>query len=294
MAEGSVPERRVDAPRCLLSSPASRPALMAKAAASAADTIMIDLEDAVFPDGKDAARAVAVDAIGRLDWRGRRVLVRINALDTQWGLRDLLDVCRVDRLDGVLVPKIESADDVRFLGRLLEGLGRDRGRALELHVLIESARAVAHVEAILGAGPLIVSASFGSGDYAISVGSLDGLIGSSGVPPDRLPFEYAKGRFVTGCHAYDVTPLDGPFPQVTDIEGCRQAARLGRGLGFSGKWAIHPGQIAVVHEEFGPLPEQRVWARRVVEALTDARSRNVGAVQMDGRLVEAAHLNLAE
>jgi len=267
---------------------------MAKAAASSADTIMIDLEDAVFPDGKAEARGVAAAAIDRQNWGPRRVLVRCNGLDTEWGIDDLIELSRTGRLDGFLVPKVEARDDVVFLARLLEGLGRARGRPFELHILIESARAVARVEEILGAGPAIVSASFGSGDFAFSVGLLDRLAGTTPPDPGRLPFEHAKARFVTACHAFGIAPLDGPFPRVDDDTGCRDAARLGRALGFTGKWAIHPAQIAIVNEAFGARPEQLVWARRVVEALADARSRNVGAVQLDGRLVEAAHRAVAE
>jgi len=269
--------------------------MMPKAAASAADTIMIDLEDAVFPDGKVQARGVAREAVAALDWGQRRVLVRCNGLDTEWGLRDILDLGPVSRLDGVLVPKVETPDDVRFLARLLDGLGHERERPVELHILIESARALARVEDILAAGPEIVSASFGSGDYAFSVGSLDGLVDDGDAPaPARLPFEQAKARFVTACHAFGVTPLDGPFPRVDDAAGCRHAAGLGRELGFTGKWAIHPGQIGIVNETFAPRPEHVEWARRVVAALADAKARQVGAVQVNGRLIEAAHLTVAE
>jgi malyl-CoA/(S)-citramalyl-CoA lyase len=273
MGEAHGLGRRLAAPRCLLSSPASRPVLMQKAAASAADTVMIDLEDAVFPDSKEEARAVAIDALETLDWGKRRVLVRVNGLDTPWGLRDVVDISRVARLDGVLVPKVESAEDVRFLHRLLEGLGRGR-EPLELHVLIESARAVGVVEAILGAGP-IVSASFGSGDYAISVGALDGLVGLP-EPAERagvLPFEHAKARFVTACHASGVAPLDGPYPNVKDDAGCEEACRLGRALGFVGKWAIHPGQISIVNDAFAPGPARSSRRSRTPRHAASGRCR---------------------
>ncbi len=192
------------------------------------------------------------------------------------------------------MPKVETPDDVRFLARLLDGLGQERGRPVELHILIESARALARVEDILDAGPEIVSASFGSGDYAFSVGSLDGLVDDGDAPaPARLPFEHGQGRFVTACHAFGVTPLDGPFPRVDDAAGCRHAAGLGRELGFTGKWAIHPAR-SDRQRDLRPPAEHVEWARRVVAALADAKARQVGAVQVNGRLVEAAHLTVAE
>lgn len=281
-------------PCCVLSVPANRPAFFAKAVASDADTLMLDLEDAVFPDQKSAARQEALAALRDLDWRRKRLLVRINALDTQWGIDDLLLLASAERLDGVMLPKIETAEDIAFVSRLLERPGSGRA-ALELHILIETAQGVANVECILAAAPRLRSVTFGAGDYARSVADWSSLAGGPAggplgeTPPLQL---WAKARVANAAYAFGVTPIDGPIPAIAEA-AARRAAEASRAAGFRGKWAIHPAQVPAIHEIFTPAPEMVAWAGRALAALDRAEAAGQGAALLDGRLVEAAHRAIA-
>jgi len=279
-------------PICLLSVPGIRPALFAKAAEGRADTIMLDLEDSVFSEAKIEARGHVARALAETGWGDRRVLVRINGLDTEWGFRDLLGLAGCPRLDGVMVPKLDSPEALRFLEALCGQLDRERAAPLELHVLIESAIAVARVEAIAAAATRLTSMTFGAGDYAISLGSEDAFTGT--LPPGDLPFAQARARVANACHAYGLIPLDGPHSRIGDDAGCQAAAEAVRAIGYAGKWAIHPAQIPIVQAVFRPGEAAVARAHRVIAALDAARAAGVGAAQLDGRLVEAGHLTMAQ
>ena len=280
-------------PCCILSVPANRPAFFAKAIGCGADTLMLDLEDAVFPDQKEQARQQAIAALTDLDWGRKRLLVRTNALDTRWGIDDLAALAPVRRLDGFMVPKVETAGDMdvlqRLLGRSLEG----RAEPPELHILIETALGVANVEHILAAGPKLRSVTFGSGDYARSVSDWSGLTGAGSgraTPPLQL---WAKARVANTAHAHGVTPIDGPSAHISDLAAARHAAEESREGGFLGKWAIHPTQVPDIRELFAPSPEAIAWARRALVVLDEVEASGKGAAKLDGRLLEAAHRGIA-
>lgn len=277
-------------PCCVLSVPANRPDFFAKAVASGADTLMLDLEDAVFPDQKEAARRQALAALRDLDWHRKRLLVRVNALDTPWGVDDLVLLASVERLDGFMVPKIETAEDIAAVSRLLDR-PLARGTAPELHILVETARGVANVERILAATPRLRSVTFGAGDYARSVADWSAFTGSTsdGTPPLQL---WAKARVANAAYAFGTTPIDGPSPAIAEA-AARQAAEASRAGGFRGKWAIHPAQVPAIREIFVPPPEAVAWAGRALAALDQAEAAGQGAALLDGRLVEAAHRAIA-
>lgn len=277
-------------PCCVLSVPANRPTFFAKAVASDADTLMLDLEDAVFPDQKSEARRKALAALRDLDWRRKRLLVRINALDTPWGIDDLMLLASAERLDGIMVPKIETAEDIATATRLLERLRGGR-EAPELHILVETARGVANVERILAAAPRLRSVTFGSGDYARSIADWSSFTGGPLGETPSLQL-WAKARVANAAYAFDVTPIDGPSPSIIEA-AARRAAAASKAAGFRGKWAIHPEQVPAIREIFTPAPEAVAWAGRALAALDRAEAAGQGAAQLDGRLVEAAHRAIA-
>lgn len=281
-------------PCCVLSVPANRPTFFAKAVASDADTLMLDLEDAVFPDQKSAARREALTALRDLGWHRKRLLVRVNALDTPWGIDDLMLLASAERLDGVMVPKIETAEDIVTVSRLLERLRVGR-EAPELHILVETARGVANVERILAAAPRLRSVTFGSGDYARSVADWSSFTGgpaggSLGETPSLQL--WAKARVANAAYAFGVTPIDGPSPAIAEA-AARRAAEASKAAGFRGKWAIHPGQVPAIRDIFVPPPEAVAWAGRALATLDQAGAAGQGAALLDGRLIEAAHRAIA-
>ena len=297
--------------RSLLAVPAVRQEFFAKAAASATDALFLDLEDSVPPSQKLAARSHAAQALHEVDWGDKRVLVRTNSLDSEWAFRDIEQLgAPCHRLDGFLVPKVGSVDDIRHVEALLTALDRERPseRPLELHILIETALGVARVEAILEAATRLVSVSFGVGDYSLSMGGQDRLVGGANqhytMLTDAVPgvareshwndqWHFALARVANACHAFDVMPVDGPFGNFSDPEGFNAAAARGRVLGYAGKWAIHPSQVALANQAYTPNAEEVSWARAVLEALATGQREGKGAVAMNGQLLDIAHKKIA-
>lgn len=301
--------------RCLLAVPAVRQEFFQKAADSDTDALFLDLEDSVFPEQKLVARANAARALNEVAWKDKRVLVRTNALDTEWAFRDIEHLGgNCHRLDGFLVPKVGSVDDLHYVEALLSALDRERppDRALELHILIETAIGMARVEAILEAARRVVSVSFGVGDYSLSLGGQDRLVGGSNreyVVLTDAPFDapagairdahwndqwhYALARVANACHAFQVMPIDGPFGNIADPRGFAAAAARARVLGYEGKWAIHPSQIGLANQAHTPSSEEVIWAHAVIAALDAAQREGKGAVALNGQLLDIAHRKIA-
>jgi len=296
--------------RSLLAVPAVRQEFFVKAAAGASDALFLDLEDSVPPEQKLIARANAAQALEDVAWGDKRVLVRTNALDSEWAFRDIEQLAARQRLDGFLIPKVASVDDVKQVEALLGALDRERPRErrLELHILIETALGMARVEAIIEASTRLVSVSFGVGDYSLSMGGQDRLVGGAnqhyamltdagaGAPREAHwndQWHFALARVANACHAFDVMPIDGPFGNFADAEGFKAAAARGRVLGYAGKWAIHPSQVALANEAYTPNAEEVAWARAVLDALASAAREGRGAVALNGQLLDIAHRKIA-
>ncbi|OYX36242.1 MAG: CoA ester lyase [Caulobacterales bacterium 32-69-10] len=284
-----------------------------KAAASAADVVMLDLEDAVAIGDKETARRTVVEALNDIDWGGRTVSVRINALDTPFMYRDLIEVAERGgpRLDLVMLPKVDTAADVHVADVLLSQIEAATGRTnrIGLELQIETALGLQNVEAIAAASPRVESLHFGPGDYAASIGARTTSIGGA-VPDYALlsdpdagglrslhmadPWHYALSRIVVAARAAGLRPVDGPYADFKDAEGLEWSARRASALGFEGKWAIHPGQIGAINTAFGPRPEEVAQARRILEALQAGAAAGRGAVVVDGRMVDAASVRQAQ
>lgn len=307
-----IPDRPARPNRSQLSVPGSSSRFIEKAAASAADIVMLDLEDAVAPPDKPAARKTVIEALRDVDWGGRTVSVRINALDTPFMYRDLIEVAEQggEALNLIMVPKIGKAADVRLLDVLLSQIEAATGRGrIGLELQIETAEGLQNVDAIAAASPRVESLHFGPGDYAASIGARTVSIGgpvpdyavlgepdASGARPPHLgdAWHYALARIVVACRAAGVRPVDGPYADFRDPEGLRWSARRASALGFEGKWAIHPDQIPVLNEVFSPTADEVARARRILEALAEGERANRGAVAIDGRMVDLASIRQAE
>ena len=308
---------RKDRPhRSELAVPGTNERAMDKAPGLDADVVFLDLEDAVAPDNKEAARANVIEALLGQDWTRCAVSVRVNGLDTHWCYRDVVDVVEAagDVLDTVLVPKVGSASDVAFVGTLLDQIEQRNGwpaGRIGIHILIETAAGMANVESIARARPDRLEAMvFGVADYAASVRARTTNIGGANpdyaVLTDPNPASGARelhwgdqwhfgiSRMVAACRAEGLRPIDGPFGDLADPDGYRAAARRAAALGCEGKWAIHPSQIALANEVFTPSEAEVTKARRIIEAMEAAAKEGKGAVALDGRLIDAASIRMAE
>jgi citrate lyase beta subunit len=283
--------------RSLLAVPATRRKMVEKALASDADAVFLDLEDAVAPEGKAAARGDVVSALKELDWHGRPGLYRANALDTSYFYRDLIEVVEEagDSLDAIMVPKVNRPEDLHAVSMLLSQLELEKGK-IKLEAQIESAEGLTNVDSIASATSRLEALHFGPGDFAASVSMPQTSIGVMDEWDDVYPghrFHYAMQRIVVAARAAGVRVLDGPVADYSDEEGLRRSCMIARSLGFDGKWCIHPAQIAVVNETFSPTDREVEWAKKVVAAYEEANATGSGSVSVDGHMVDAASIKLA-
>jgi len=283
--------------RSLLAVPATRRKMVEKALASDADAVFLDLEDAVAPDSKAAARGDVVSALQELDWRGRPTVFRANALDTSYFYRDLIEVVEEagNSLDAVMVPKVNRPDDLQAVSILLSQLELEKGK-IKLEAQIESAEGLANVDSIARATSRLEALHFGPGDFAASVNMPQTSIGVIDEWDEAYPghrFHYAMQRIVVAARAVGLRVLDGPVADYREEEGLRRSCQIARSLGFDGKWCIHPAQIAIVNEFFSPTEKEVEWAKKVVAAYDEANAAGSGSVSVDGQMVDAASIKLA-
>lgn len=293
--------------RCQLFGPGSRPALFEKMAASAADVINLDLEDSVAPDDKPQARANIIAAIGAIDWGSKHLSVRINALDTPFWYRDVVDLLEQagERLDQIMIPKVGCAADVYAVDALVSAIEAATGRQkrIAFEAIIETAAGITHVEEIAAASPRLQAMSLGAADFAASMGMQTTGIGGTqenyymlhdGARHWSDPWHWAQAAIVAACRTHGLLPVDGPFGDFSDDEGFRAQARRSATLGMVGKWAIHPRQVALANEVFTPSEAQVAEAREILAAMAKARAEGSGATVYKGRLVDIASIRQAE
>ncbi|WP_418315519.1 HpcH/HpaI aldolase/citrate lyase family protein [Piscinibacter sakaiensis] len=307
MTATRISPRRERLQRSELAVPASSPRFFEKAARCDADVIFLDLEDAVAVRMKDEARRAAIDALNQVDWGHRTMAVRVNGLDTAWALADIVEIARhCPRLDMILLPKAGSAFDVQFVDHLLTLVEREQRREqrIGLEALIETAQGVAHAEEIAAASDRLEAMIFGIGDYTVDMRTFDPVFGT---PSERYAvlttaqpggarerhwndqWHFAMARVVNACRAWGLRAIDGPFTDFGDADGYRASAERAAALGYDGKWAIHPSQIAMANKVFSPNAQQVGWADRVLAALDAAAERGAGALNDNGVLVDLAH-----
>jgi citrate lyase beta subunit len=260
--------------RASLCVPASEPARIAKAAALEVDEIIVDLEDAVLPESKDAAR----DHVCGLGARERgAIAVRVNAIRTSWFKRDLLACVANPAVTTIVIPKAESADDLHTLDSQLTAMELAARRAvpIALQTLIESAKGLTNVESILASSSRITSCVIGYADLSVSLGR-----------QPTAPWQYAQDRVVLAARANGIQPIDGPRLSVEDDADLRSDADTAAALGFDGKWVIHPSQVATVQQAFTPTAAQVAEAKEILTAMDEAAANGRGAVQWRGRMID--------
>lgn len=278
--------------RSELSTPGTSEKMMAKAAASDADLVFLDLEDSVAPADKPGARSLVVEALKGLDWGAKTRAVRINGVHTEWAHDDLIEVVTGAgaELDVIIVPKVLAPRDVWFAETLLTQLEAKLGldRPIGIEVLIEETEALACVEDIARCSPRLEALILGVGDLSASQGIRTGHIGDAA---ERYPgdmWHYARNRMIVAARAARLDPIDGPYANFRNPDGYRREAGWAATLGCTGKWAIHPSQIEIANEVFAPTADEVERARQVVDAVRKAEEGGAGAASLGGTMIDAA------
>ena len=274
--------------RALLFMPGDDLRKITKGAASGVDSVILDLEDGVAVSRKEAARQVIVEALGTLDFGATERLVRLNGLSTGLASDDLRATVGAHP-DGYVLPKVESADHVRYISRLLTAAETERGWPLggiRLLAIVETARGVMRLDEIAQADARLAGLCFGAEDLA-------GDIGATRTPEGWEVF-YARSAVVVAAAAYGLQAIDTPYVDLQNLEGLRADAARAARLGYTGKLAIHPRHLPLIVEAFTPSAEAVAQARRLVAAYREHQAGGTGAFALDGRMVDTPMLRAAE
>lgn len=270
------------------------------------DVLLGNLEDAVKADRKEAARAGLVAIAKANDFGKTQLWTRINSLDSPWVLDDLITLVTEigDKLDVIMVPKVEGAHDIHYVDRLLAQLEARAGltKPLLVHAILETASGVANVEQIAGASPRMQGISLGPADLAASRRMKTTRVGGGhpgylvrtdptgeDLTAGRTTYQqdlwhYTVARMVDACAANGILPYYGPFGDIRDVVACEDQFRNAFLLGCVGAWSLHPAQIDIAKKVFSPAPEDVAWARKVIAAMGDG----TGAVMIDGKMQDDA------
>jgi citrate lyase subunit beta/citryl-CoA lyase len=258
--------------------------MMDKAIGLEVDEVVIDLEDSVTPDTKGVARELVAAFLEREVLLRPAVAVRVNALTGPWGERDVVELgSRVGpHITSLIVPKVERAGDVAAVERLLEQLG-GQAEGVGLQALVETAAGLLRVGEIASASSRLEALILGYADLAASLGRTP----AASAPETWL---YAQDRLLVAARAFGLQAIDGPYLEIRDDAGLRRRVEHVRALGFDGKWAVHPGQLAIINAGFTPAPEELARAHAILDAL-NAEGR--GAVEFQGEMIDEASRKLA-
>jgi citrate lyase subunit beta/citryl-CoA lyase len=285
--------------RSCLSVPGSSEKMMGKAPGLGSDMVFLDLEDACAPLEKEAARGKVVDAIKNLDWGDKVLCVRVNAWDTKWTVYDVIEVVgnAGDRLDEIMLPKVQSAAEIKALDMLLTQVEINAGlppRHVGIEAQIETTRGLINVEEICAASPRMETIIFGPADFAASMEMpvLTGGVQIPEYPGDH--FHYVFSKILMAGRANGLQVIDGPFLKIRDSEAFRDYCQRTKVLGYDGKWALHPDQVAILNEIFSPTQEQFDRAWDILEAYAHAtEGERKGAVMFGDEMIDEASRKMA-
>jgi malyl-CoA/(S)-citramalyl-CoA lyase len=291
--------------RTYLAVPAHRARMVEGAAASAADAMFLDPEDAVPLAEKGAALQGATTALTELDWGTKTVAVRLNAFDSPSIRIEIASLGRIPRLDAFIIPKAETVADVVKIGRWIKDARGMRDKPAEMELLIETARGLVNVEALAAADHLVTALHLGVGDFAASIGARSAEIGASpsgyrhvgnaaeGHPEVPLDlFAYPMMRLLVAARAFGLRAIDGPCGAFRDEIATGSTAMKAAAMGYDGKQVIHPSQIEPTRAAFVPSEQELAYAERALAALEEAERNGQGAVTVDGKMVDYANIRM--
>ncbi len=282
--------------------PGSNPRFLEKAKGLEADQVFLDLEDSVAPIAKEGARGTVVEALNSGGWGDKVRVVRVNDWTTSWTYRDVIEVVEGAgaNLDAIMLPKVQTADQVLALDLLLtqieKTVGLEVGR-LGIEAQIENALGLINVDAIAAASPRVETVIFGPADFMASINMKSLVVGEQ--PPGYDvgdAYHYVLMRILMAARAADVLAIDGPYLQVRDIDGFRRVAGRSAALGFDGKWVLHPDQIAAANEVYSPLQSDYDHAENILDAYshyTSTQGGAKGAVMLGDEMIDEASRKMA-
>ena len=289
--------------RSELSTPGHSDKMIAKAAASDADMVFLDLEDAVAPSAKVGARKNIIAGLNQLDWGTKIRSYRINSVDTQWCHDDIVEVVTGAgaNIDVIMVPKIKGPREVWFVDDMLTQLelklGLEVGR-IGIECLVEEVEALQTVDEIATCSPRLEALVLGVGDLSASQGMRLGHIGvTDGDQALRYPgdvWHYARNRMIVACRSAGIDAIDGPYANFASPQGYEKSAATFSMLGGVGKWCIHPSQIEIANRVFAPTPDEIAQAQGAIDAVKAAEAAGEGAANFNGMMIDAATTRLFE
>lgn len=269
--------------RSVLYMPGANTRALEKARSLPADALIFDLEDAVAPDAKEAARANVVAAAQSKGYGKREIVIRCNGLSTPWGKADIAAIAK-SGADAVLVPKVESAAEVASVVSLLDAAGAPKSMAV--WAMMETPKGILRADEVAGAHPRLTLFVMGTNDLVKDMRARH--------TPMRLPMVTALGLGMLAARAHGLTILDGVYNDIQDAEGFRAVCQQGLEMGFDGKTLIHPSQVEPCNEVFAPSAAELEMAGKIVTAFKTAQAEGKGVVTVDGRMIENLHVEQAE
>lgn len=281
--------------------PAAAFNVIEKAAGSVADAVCIDLEDSVALDQKAASRGNVARAFNELDFGSRIRMFRINALNTPFAYRDLIEVVEAagNNIDLVMVPKVDSREDVEFVAKLLGQIESNGSFHIRIGIeaQIETAAGFLNIREIAHSSPRLEALIFGPGDYAASMQMPAAGIGEFDAQDELYPghrWHAVMHTIVAAARANGLRCMDGPIADYKDIASLERSCKISRSLGFDGKQCIHPSQLPVVNAVFSPSPEETAHAEQVMHAYQQALNSKRGVVGVNGKMIDAANVRMAQ
>jgi citrate lyase subunit beta/citryl-CoA lyase len=266
--------------RSVLYMPGSNPRALEKAQTLPADALILDLEDAVAPDAKDAARLQVFDAVKAKGFGKREIIIRINGLSTPWGAEDLKAAVEAGP-DAILVPKISKPEDLHEIDNRI-----GHKSAVRVWAMVETPLAILNIQAIASAAGRLSCFVMGTNDLIKEVRGLH--------TPDRMNLSAALGLSVLAARANGLAVIDGVYNDIQNTDGFAETCRHGRAFGFDGKTLIHPSQLEACNDIFAPSPAEVDAARKVIAAFELPENKGKGAIRVDGRMVELLHAEIAK
>jgi len=284
--------------RSCLSVPGSSPKMLGKGPTLPADEVFMDLEDSVAPLAKEDARGNVIDALKNNDWGDKTVVVRINAVDTQWAADDLKTIVENagQYLDCIMIPKVQHAHEVKFVDHLLRMIETNVGldKRIGIEAQIETATGLMNIHEIAHASDRMETLIFGPADMSASLGlpTVTAGLPMPGYPGDH--FHWVLSTILVAARDAGLQAIDGPYLLIKDTDGYRDMAMRARALGYDGKWALHPGQIGVANEVFTPTQEEFDKAEAMLEAYKHATDvERTGAVMFGTEMIDEASRKMA-
>lgn len=286
--------------RSILSVPGSSDKMISKGLELPADEIMLDLEDGVALEEKEGARSRIIRALKDNDWGDMVRAYRINGLDTPFAYRDVIDVVEQagEDIDVIVIPKVEKAADVQFVALLLSQIEMNVGlkKTIGLEASIETALGMLNVKEIAFASPRLETLVFGIADYGASLTMpSSGVSGHGDAEEDLMHrWHFPLSRMVMAAKAAGLAAIDAPFGDFKDETGLKKSCQQAASLGYDGKWAIHPAQLDTINETFTPSAEDISRAQIILKAYEAVKASGEGATALDGKMVDAASVRLAQ